>query len=913
MRWSRSLFRILLLAYPKRIRNEGGADMWLTFQGHLSDARRAGRVAVFNLWRREVIALWRGGRRARVFVREQRRAHRRQVGSERAKSFMAFGMSPLDFKLGVRMLLKYPGLTLVGGLGLAVAIAIGAGFSAVLDSYVQVTPPLDEGERLIGIENWDGVANEQDRRSLHDFVMWRDELESVEDLGAFRTVARNLIVPDGPAEPVGVAELTASGFRVARVAPLLGRRLVEEDERRGAPRVVVIGYDVWQTRFAGDPDLVGKTVRLGNTVHTAVGVMPEGFAFPINHNFWVPLQANPSDYERGQGPEIYVFGRLAPGFTVEEAQAELTAIGQRTATAFAATHEHIKPRIVPYVALPGFISGESWEFHLAQFLVSMLLVVIAANVAILVYARTATRQSEIVVRSALGASRRRIVGQLFVEALVLSAGAAVVGLMVASASLRQVDLTLTKWMDGQPLPFWMDLRLSSGTVVYVVGLTVLAAVIVGVLPAVKATGHRMQTALRELGDATGMRFGTVSNVLIVVQVAFAVAVLPGAGLYAWESVRLGMADPGFAAEEYLTARLEMDRGVPPSTADGDHQEAFASRYASLRAELVRRLEGHPEVSDVTIASGLPGREPTARIEIEGVPLAAGSAPGHRVKFLRVSDDFFDAFDVPILTGRRFNFSDLDTASTAVIANRAFVREFLGGGNALGRRIRYVSAMGRRGGDLDKGRRYEIVGVVGDLDAMDYEGLEVTLYHPLAPGQVYPVSLAMRVQGAAPATFGAQLRETTTALDPTMRPHEILPLDEVLRDEQGLYRLGAWAFGLVTLSVLLLSAAGIYALMSFTVAQRRREIGIRTALGAQPRRILTGIFSRVLGQLVVGVAAGVPLAVMLVDALLTNSPGYLPGFMVGVSALMMAAGFLAVVGPARRGLRIEPSEALRADG
>src|SRR5919106_2374159 len=351
------------------------------------------------------------------------------------KPFDELRVSWLDIKLGLRMLVKYPGLTLISGLGMAVAVAIGAGFFVIMTAIFSGLP-LDEGERVVAIETWDTEVNRREGRILHDFATWRDELKSVEDLGAFRNNARNLVAPDGPAEPVTVAEMTAAGFRVARVPPLLGRPLVEEDEQEGAPLVIVIGYDVWRTRFASDPAVVGRSVRLGNTVHAVVGVMPEGFAFPVNHSFWAPLRADPSDYERRRGPGITVFGRLALGGTLDGAQAELTTIGLRAAAAFPETHERLRPRIIPYTDAFN-ASDEIWSFRLMHLLFTMLLVVICMNVAILVYARTATRQGEIAVRSALGASRRRIVTQLSVEALVLSAGAAAGGLVVAGGTLRQ--------------------------------------------------------------------------------------------------------------------------------------------------------------------------------------------------------------------------------------------------------------------------------------------------------------------------------------------------------------------------------------------------------------------------------------------------------------------------------------------
>ncbi len=822
---------------------------------------------------------------------------------------MRTGISWLDVKLGARMLIKYPVLTLVGGLAMAVAIAIGATSSEAYYTLMSPTLPLAEGDRVVGIQNWDAAANHPELRSLHDFAAWREQAKSVQELSAFRTVERNLIIPNRQTGPVDVAEMTASGFRVARVSPLLGRLLVAEDERKGAPPVVVIGYDAWQTRFAGDPGIVGREVRLGNTVHTVVGVMPEGFSFPVAHYMWVPLRADPSDYERRQGPEINVFGRLARGASLDDAQAELTAIGVRTATAFPETNERLRPRVVPYAAL--FFNEEArLVLQLVQLLISMLLVVICVNVAILVYARTATRQGEIAVRNALGASRGRIVTQLFVEALILSAGAAVVGLVLAGLALRPVNAVLAGEMGAGGLPFWVSFGLSPATILYVVGLAFLAAVIVGVVPAMKATGRRLQSNLRELGGGTGLQLGRTWSTLIVAQVAFAVAVLPGVGFMGWELIRYGIAEPGFASGEFLTARLETDQESVPSAEAEAYQREADSRFASLQAELVRRLDAEPGVSAVTFASGVPGAdELTASIEIDGVSPPNGAAPSHQVRTLRVDVDFFDAFRVPTLTGRQFQSADLSGAATAVIVNRLFVQQFLGSANPLGRRFRYVAPSS----DAEPGPWYEIVGVVNNLPANAIEpGMpEAKVYHPMEPGQVHPVSLAVRVRGGSPAAFAGRLREITTSLDPTLRLDDILSMDEVYRKDRLEIQLGAAAIALITLSVLLLSAAGIFALMSLTVSQRRREIGIRSALGAHPGQIVRAIFSRAATQLAIGLVVGVLLAIVLEK--LTGG-GLMDGrgivLLPIVAALMAAVGLLAVVGPARQGLKIQPTEALR---
>jgi predicted permease len=826
---------------------------------------------------------------------------------------MRTGISWLDVKLGARMLVKYPGLTLVGGLAMAVAIAIGATSSQAFHALTAPALPLDDGERVVGIQNWDAAANRPELRSLHDFVGWREEVKSVQELGAFRSIGRNLIVPNGSTGPVTAAEVTASGFRVARVPALLGRTLAAEDEREGAPPVLVIGYDAWKSRFAGDPGVVGREVRLGNAVHTIVGVMPEGFAFPVNHGFWVPLRVGPSDYGRRQGPEVFVFGRLAPGATLGEAEAEMTAIGNKAATAFPDTHERLRPRVLPYTGL--WFDGEAaWVLQLMQLLISMLLAVVCVNVAILVYARTAARGGEIAVRNALGASRRRIVTQLFVEALVLAGGAAVLGLVLARLALRPVKTALVGDAGGE-LPFWVDFGLSPGTILYVVGLVALASVIVGVVPGMKATGRQLQSSLRELGGGTGMKLGGTWTALIVAQVAVAVAVMPGAGLMGWELIRYGLTEPGFPAEEFLTARLEMDEQGGPSADTAASRRESESRFASFQAELVRRLEAEPGVSDVTFASHVPGaNEMPGSVEVDGESAPAGSISGHQVQFLHVAVDFFDAFNVPVLTGRRFHAGDVSDEATAVVVNRNFVQQYLGGGNPLGRRLRYVeTGEWAPPSGAEPERWYEIVGVVGNLppNAIEPGVPAAKVYHVLAPRQVHSVSLAVHVQRGTPAAFAGRLRELTTALDPTLRLSEILPLDEVYRKDRLELHLMALAIGLVTLSVFLLSVAGIYALMSLTVTQRRREIGIRSALGAHPGQIVKAIFSRALSQLAVGLAVG-GVAAAAIDRLaggqLMNGQGLV--VLPGVAALMAAVGLLAVVAPARRGLRIQPTEALR---
>lgn len=809
----------------------------------------------------------------------------------------------LDLKLGVRMLFKYPGLALAGGFGIAVGVAIAAGgLSFILANYMASSLPLAESERLVSIEMWDSAASSPARRMLHDYHAWRNELKSISELGAFRTLTLNLVAQGGAQlESVRVASMTASGFPIARVAPILGRHLSPDDEREGAPAVVVIGESIWRARFAGDPGILGRTIQLGTASYSVIGVMPEGFAFPVNHRIWIPFRtAKAAVSDPLTGPDVSVFGRLAPGATLESAQAELDTVGRRTASAMPKIYAQLQPRVMPY---PHPFLGLHEEQDLMgvfamQGIVMSLLGLACLNVAILVYSRTATRQAEISVRSALGASRGRIIAQLFIEALVLSGASATAGIVIAWLSFRQ--LTTATLRIAPELPFWMSFRLVPEAVWYAALLGVFAAAIVGVVPALKATRRDVQADLRTIGTAgSGMRLGKTWTVLIVAQVGFVVAILPAAVSSVWEETKAGIAGPGFAADEFLSAQLGMD---PVSGANAE----AARRYAVRHAELIRRLEVEPQITRATFAMVIPGDEPGASVETDDAQPSV-----HAARFNRVDTNYFRAFDVPILAGRSFTAADTNTAF--VVVSQSLAKQVFGG-NALGRRVRYASpSRGSLAQNLEPRRWYEIIGIVSDFPASGVSpGMDepkLLVYHPAAPGQLQPATLMLRVR-SGPSAFGNRLREIAASVDPDLYLRRIMSLEEDLRREQWISRLQAAVIAGMTVSVLLLSAAGIYALMSLTVSQRRREIGIRTALGADRTRLIASIFSRAILQLSIGAGFGMLVAFALereLGVLRDHSPiVVLPA----VALLMITVGLLAALGPARRSLRIQPTEALR---
>ena len=828
------------------------------------------------------------------------------------------GVSWLDFKLGFRMLARYPGLTLVGGLSMAFAIWVGAGAFELIKQVLSPTLPFSEGDRIVGLQNWDIKENSEHRQSLHDFVTWREQLKTVEDLGAFQMRQRNLVTASGEAEPVEVAEISASAFRVTRVAPLLGRTLVAGDEDPAAPLVIVIGHDIWQRRFAGDPRIVGQTVSLGTTPATIVGVMPPKYGFPFAQSLWVPLRLNPLEYERGAGPGINMFGRLAPGASMKSAQAELETLGRRASADFPRTHEHLRPEVKSYAQslmnIPGIAAMLIGSSNL---LLVLLVVLICGNVALLMFARAATRENEITVRTALGASRSRIIMQLFSEALVLSGLAAAIGLSAASVGIRwTMHVVQAEILDGAPLPFWISDRLSPSTIIYVLMLTLIGSLICGVLPALKVTSG-LQDRLRAAGaGGGGLRFGGIWTLVIVSQIAVTV-VFPvmGVALRA-EQNTVATFDVGIPDRSYLSARIDMDRERSQATGDTS-RAAYLARFASSYEELHRRLATVSGVRSVTVAERLPRMyHPFRFVEIDDgmkAPLDPRWS-AYRVSSAAVAPDYFEVMDAPIRTGRAFTQSDMSPDARTIIVNESFVKTVFGGANPIGRRVRYIYTEEDPGefANAKPGPWYQVIGVTKDL-GMGYEaGKNRGIYHPLSD-TVTSIHVAIRTYGP-PEEFGPRLRAIALAVNPALRVSRIMPIYRLSEAELQFYDFWLLLTGLVSGLAILLSLSGIYAVMSFTVSRRTREIGIRIALGASSRKLVAVIFRRPMIQVGLGVLVGtIAIAVMLFGASEGNMELKWLFWLFGYSLVMLGVCLLACIVPTRRALAVQPSEALRSDG
>jgi len=570
------------------------------------------------------------------------------------------------------------------------------------------------------------------------------------------------------------------------------------------------------------------------------------------------------------------------------------------------------------------------------FFIAVLLVLICGNVGLLLFARAASREADLVVRTALGASRGRIVAQMFAEALVLGSVAAIVGVTAAHFALRTWGMVFLETNLGR-LPFWFDLRLSPRAFAAAIVLTVAGAAIAGIMPAMKITrgmGDRLKQATAGSG---GLQFGGVWTVVIVAQVA-ATVIFPA--LVYWEQSQLRRVedfDPGFASEQYLAVQIDRDDPV-----DGLNVDAAAlgrnARLAATLEELRRRVAARPGVDGVTFAECLPTtNHPQKIIEMgydRGAPALAGgpnAQPPLRVATTAAVDpSYFEVLGAPVLAGRGFTAADAVRGTRVAIVDQGFVDQILQGRNAVGQQVRFRFpgpsvrrwAPGSSSDPAGPGEWYEVVGVVRELGvgAPTQAGRAAGLYIPATPDLFDPIYLMMRVHGGDPMTLAPQVRNVATAVDPSLRLIGVQRVNEANNDLLWVMKLWRRITAVLSSVALLLSLAGIYAVLSFTVARRTRDIGVRVALGASRQRVIVATFRRPLLQVAFGIVVGT--AIVFTAASLikyTEFPGSesdltLRGMslIIGYGIVMLGVCMLACVVPTRRALNIEPTVALRMD-
>ena len=835
----------------------------------------------------------------------------------------AWRPSWVDVRLGLRTIIRTPGLSIVAVCALAIGIPVGLAPMHAVDALERPLPGDPDG-RIRTLCYWHDTVHEQ--ATAGDYFLWRTSLQSFGALAAYRPATVNLDVSEGGGRlSVPGIETTASTFDILRTPAMKGRVLRADDEKPGAAGVVVIGHDLWRAQFGGDPDVVGRSVQIGGAPFSIVGVMPAAFRFPTSHQLWMPLRLSddgggPPSLRRSSGgtsphagAPLVVFGKLADGVTPDSAQAELQTLTRSAAAGNPDLFERLRATVLPawhltfYFPSPGGLRALP-EFSFIQVLMLVPLFIACVNVGLLILAQTSTRASEFAVRTALGASRSRILTQVFVEFMVLAVLAACAGLLILD------------WLPGRlltamgiTLPYWIDTGLNAATVLRGLVLAAGCAVIAGVVPVIRMTGRSIDVNIkRTKASRSGARLGgtgKLSSALIVIDVAVAVVAIGVAGGL-WGKVQATKANKavdGIRAEEILSVTLDV-----PST---QHQQV-----AQAQTALIDKLRGEPDVRAVTFATALPRMDhPVRLMEIDqdaaGQPRAsaAESRGPFKVRTARIAIDFFDALEQPLIAGRGFDSRDLDKNASTIIVNTTFAQRAFGSINPIGRRVRQVTS-----DRTPAGRWLEIVGVVGHMGVHTLTpSQDDGVYLPLAAGDVNPVRLAIWVRGD-PAVLAPRVHVLARAVDPNAVIAMPIPLDEMFEGDWQLLR--AFVVGAAVLVGVLLSlaASALYAILSLVVSQRTREIGIRVALGANQWGIARQVAKRAVMQIGAGVLLGLPFAGMLCYEFLevTGSGASVPGAVAMASVLglsvMLLVSLAACTVPTLRALRIAPIDALRKE-
>ena len=798
-----------------------------------------------------------------------------------------------DWRSGLRLVVKQPGLAASA----IVALGLGIGLTSLLFSltygiYLRDLP-FPDGDRIMAISGTN-VATGRTRLevSIHDIAAWRQRQQSFDDLAAFGRGSLNVVLHANQPERLVGAWLTPNGFEVLGAKPLLGRTFTDADGEPGAPAVLVLGHGVWVKHFGSDPRVLGRAVRADGEAATIIGVMPPGFAFPSIQEAWMPLRVSPLDVPRGQGPQLLAYGRLKTGTSLSQARAEFQTIGAALARDFPDTHRSLVPVVQPYI---GMMTGDASAAAAIALTLAMgfaVLLIACVNVANLLVARAASRTREVAIRTALGASRRRLVAQQLAESSVLAIAGVGVALPVALGGIRFLnDVTA----NSSP-PFWIDIRLDAGPLAFTAAVTAVAALMAGAWPAWRASRSNVNELLKDgTLAAGGLRIGGISRVLVAVEIVLSFALTNAAGLMVRSLLNLGSHTYGFATEQVLTARIVLPDAAYDKPAD---RRQFVTA-------LQTRLAALPGIDAATVVTDFPGlRANRSTVTVEGTGVVdASSAPV--VRTAAIAPNFFTTFGRQLHRGRPFTEADDDSAPNVAIANASFATTYLTGGDPIGRRVR----LGR-----DPAAPWvTIVGVAPDLYMSGAEDLEPAgIYVPLFQSRARGLGVALRGPGATVALLPA-VRAQVAALDPDLPVYLPKTLQQVIDDSLWSFVAFGPLWLATGLSALFLTAVGLYSLMAFGVRQRTREIGVRRALGAGRWDIIRFVSRHVSRQVVVGLAAGAGLAWGLAGSMRSMvfqvQPDDPAVFMLTLVTLIAAAAVAAMV-PVRRALRIDPAHALR---
>ena len=802
-----------------------------------------------------------------------------------------------DLRYALRTLRKQPVFAFVAVLTLALGIGANTAIFSLLYQVILRPLPFPEPGRLVLVANvYTAGSGDASSVSIPDYLDRRAGAPAIEDAALFTPREATLMLGGTP-EQVGALRVTPSFFTTLRRGPALGRAFLEHDAVAGGDTAVILTHDVWRSRFAADPAVVGRRIRVNGEMREVVGVLGADFELPARDvALLLPFgftAAQRADTERGNEFSEMI-ARLRPGATIAQLNAQMAAIVERLMVTVPARAEYMRNSGFGGVAFDlrdRIVGPAATSLYLLQAGVALVLLIACANVANLLLMRAAGRQRELALRTSLGATSRRILRQMLTEGLVLSGLGALAGLVLGGAGLRALSALM-----GEQLPRTLDPSLDGPVLAFTAALALATSLVFGVMPALPAMRGAMAAALKE--DATrsaGSRRGQrLRTGLAISEIAIALVLLVGAGLLVKSFVRVTQVDPGFVPDRILTAQLSLPGARYP---DAAATVAFWQR-------LLERARALPGVTSAGLISSLPmsGTMSAGSYRVVGRTLPPG-APLPHARNDRVAGDYFRVMGIPLVEGRLFTDADRADATRVVVVDRFFAAKQFPGESPLGRQVNFGSP-----------RNYTIVGVVGTINTTDLAKPvpEERIYFSAA--QVTPASMTLTLKTAVdPASLAPQVRAAVQAVDPEQAIARMRTMDDWLARSLQPRRAPMTLIAVFGAVALAMAAIGIYGVLAFGVAQRIREFGIRQALGADRAMILSLVLRQGLRTTGVGIGLGLAGAVVLtryLQSLLFGVSARDAGVFAAVTVLLFAVAVLACYIPARRATRVAPMAALR---
>jgi putative ABC transport system permease protein len=806
-----------------------------------------------------------------------------------------------DIRYALRTLLKAPGFTAIAILTLALGIGANTAIFSVVYAALLRPLPYSQANRLLTVGEVRSAQETYWDASYPDYVDWTKQSKAFQSLAG---VGFDGFVFRGHGEPqllVG-AQVTTNFFSTLGVTPMLGHDFpANEDVTAKDAKVALLTYGFWRKEFGGDPNIVGRSIQLDNGSVTVIGVLPRNFEFAPTANapIFVPMHLGGDFADFGQRRSLRwmkVIGRLAPGATPATARTEMNAINARLAAAYPAQNAAVQIYMVP---LRERIVGQVQPILLILFgAVGFVLLIACANVANLLMVRAAGRRREFAVRAALGASRGRLISQLLTESLILAIAGGAIGFLAAQwgtvlliAAIPQAQL--------DAMPFLRDASTNPVVFAFLCSIAVLTGILFGLAPALQVSHEKVSDALKEDSrTASGGPRTWLRDTLVVIEIAFSLVLLAGAGLAVESLSALLHRNPGFDTQNVLTFAVNLPDASYPKDTDGIRfDKAFTAR-----------LRGEPGIVSVGNTSIIPlaGGGATVRFVIEGQPVQAGHEDESDIR--DVSSDYFSTLKIPLIEGRYFNDeADSAMAPKHAIVNEAWAKAYLHGEDPIGKSFKFTYS--------PKQQYREIVGVVGNIADSQLDGKdEPVLYCPFDQDANSYINYLVRTAGN-PAIAVGEVRDALTKIDPQLFAITPLTVEQIIQQSPSVFlrRYPSYLIGSFAVLALLLASIGLYGLISYSVSQRTREIGIRVALGAQEGDVLRLVMGQGAKLTAIGVAIGIAAALgltQLMGSILYGVKATDPLTFIGVAVVLALVALAACYIPARRAMRVDPMVALR---